>query len=100
MTMRLGSLGLWLFGLLFTAGAQASTSISPSDPNLRYIGRWQGSNPTQPWAQAQGSSLIASFTGTSIAATLNVAGGEYFRVIVDGDGEASGKVLFTSGVEL
>ena len=78
MMMRMGSLGLWLFALLFAAGARASTSISPSHPDLQYIGRWQDSNPAQPWAQAQGSSFIASFTGTSIAAILNVAGASTF----------------------
>ena len=90
---------MWLLGLLFGAGPQAA-SVSPSDANLQYVGRWDAPNPLQPWAYAQGSSVVASFTGTSIAATLGVSGGEYFRVILDDDADASVKVQFSSGVPL
>jgi hypothetical protein len=97
--MRINILGICLLGLLLTAGAQAA-AISPSDPNLQYIGRWDASNPSQPWAYAQGSSIIASFTGTIIAATLTVSSGEYFRVIIDDNADASTKVSFSSGQPL
>jgi hypothetical protein len=84
---------------LFATGAQAET-VSPTDSDLQYVGRWDTSNASRPWAYAQGSTLIATFTGTSISATLNVTGGEYFRVIIDGDDAASTRISFTSGVPL
>jgi len=96
---RIKLLRLWLLGSLLVAGVQAA-NVSPSDPNLQYVGRWDQSSPIQPWAYAQGSSVIASFTGTSVAATLDVSGGEYFRVILDDDDSASVKVVFASGVPL
>jgi hypothetical protein len=89
--------GILLLGLLLAPGVQAA-SVNPSDPDLHYVGRWDMTNPSQPWAQAQGASVIASFTGTSISATLTVSSGEYFRVILDDDADSSVKVSFSSGV--
>jgi len=83
---------------LWLAGDAKAAIISPADPYLQYIGRWDASNPAQPWAYAQGSSVIVSFTGTSLSATMMVSIGEFFRVIVDDDGDASAKVFFVSGV--
>jgi len=88
-----------LLGILLAATTQAAT-VSPSDPNLQFIGRWERSHPSEPWAYAQGSSLIASFTGTSISATFDVPADEYFRVILDGDADTSVKVRFSSGEPL
>jgi len=73
-----------------------ATTIAPSDPNILYTGRWDQSNASQPWAQAQGSSIIVVFDGTSIGVTMTT-GSEYFRVIIDGDAASSSKVLIPSG---
>jgi lysophospholipase L1-like esterase len=97
--MRTNLIWICLLGLLL-AGAAHAASVSPTNPNLQYIGRWDDSTPSQPWAYAQGSTLIASFTGTSISATLAVTGGEYFRVIIDDNADASTKVSFSSGTPL
>jgi len=86
-----------LLGLLFVSAAQAET-VDPAHPEVHYSGRWDQSDPAQPWAQAQGSTVVASFTGTSISVTLTVSSGEYFRVILDDDAAASAKVSFSSGV--
>ena len=97
MSVQIKLFAICLLTLVFSNGAHAET-ISPSDPNLQYIGRWDDSTPSQPWAYAQGSTVIASFTGTSVAATLNVSGSDYFRVIIDDDAGGADKVSFSSGV--
>jgi len=96
MTLPIRITGILLLAFLLAAGAEAA-NVSPSDPNLQYIGRWDDSDPTQPWAYAQGSTVIASFTGTSMAATFHVSSGEYFRVIIDDDRDSSTKVSFSYG---
>jgi hypothetical protein len=58
---RIGLLGGGLLAPLLGVAAHAA-SVSPSNPNLQYIRRWEDSSPSQPWAYAQGSSIIASFT--------------------------------------
>jgi lysophospholipase L1-like esterase len=97
MTMRNTIWAACLFSVLL-GGTALATTISPTDPNLQYIGRWDTASPSQPWAYAQGSSVIVSFTGTSIAATMTGSIGEFFRVIIDDDDTASVKVSFASGV--
>lgn len=84
-----------LFTLSLHAGTQA-TPISPADPNLQYIGRWDDSNDAMPWSHAQGSSVITSFTGTSVSVTWDLAANDYFRVIIDDDAAASKKIAFPS----
>lgn len=98
MTRRLPHIFILL--LLTAAAAHAAVSVDPSHPELQLIGRWDLANPSQPWAQAQGSSVIVSFTGTRISAKLTTVGGEYFRVLIDDDAEASVQVSFSSGVPL
>lgn len=93
--MKLPTL-LWL-GLVFIAGSAFADSIDPSDSNISYTGRWQDSDPSSPWAQAKGSSIIANFEGTSLAVTLATVSGEYYRVIIDDDAGGSAKIQIPSG---
>jgi lysophospholipase L1-like esterase len=88
---------LILSGALLLDGTARAETIDPSDPNLLYTGRWADSNPSEPWAQAQSSSVIAKFTGTSISVTMTTVSGEHFRVIVDGDAAGSRKSPINSG---
>jgi len=76
------------------AGAVA---IDPSDPDLLYTGRWHHANPSAPWTQAKGSSLIANFEGTSFAVTFSTGSTEYYRIIVDGDLAGSVETTLASG---
>jgi hypothetical protein len=84
--------------LLALCPSTRAAAVSPDHPDLRYVGRWDDSTPSLPWAQAKGSTLELGFSGTSLSATLTVVPGEHFRVIVDGDGASSTKVTFVSGV--
>ena len=61
-------------------------AIDPSDARIVYTGRWDFSDPSQPWCGWQGSSIRVRFIGTKICAELNAGSQtEYFRIIVDGD---------------
>lgn len=90
---------VWVLALLTVGTARAAT-VDPSDANLQYSGRWDRSIASQPWAQAKGSTVIASFNGTSVAVTLTVVSGEYFRAIIEDDSAGSTQVQFLLGVPL
>ncbi|MBU8870206.1 MAG: T9SS type A sorting domain-containing protein [Gemmatimonadales bacterium] len=67
---------------------QAAISIDPSDPNILYTGRWDSSNPSQPWSYWIGSSIIVEFEGVGIEASMGAGDSgrpDYLRVIVDDD---------------
>jgi lysophospholipase L1-like esterase len=91
------AIGLVFSGVLLLGGSGRAEVIDPSDPNILYTGRWDDSTASEPWAQAQGSSVIANFQGTGISVTMNTVPGERFRIIVDGDAAGSTKVAIVSG---
>ena len=99
-TSTFGALPLILLGALLLASSARADAIDPSDANILYSGRWADSNPSAPWAQAQGSSIIANFQGTSLAVTMTTSSGEYFRIIVDDDADGSQKIQIPSGSPL
>jgi hypothetical protein len=77
--------------------ADADT-VAPSDPNFRYVGRWDDTNTAAPWSFAKGSTIIASFEGTSVSVTLTTGNDAYFRVIIDNDASGSVKTQIPTGV--
>jgi len=81
--------------LLLSVAAQAGTIIDPTDPNIRYTGRWDMSTPSQPWSYWIGASLIAEFEGTAIAITTQAGWSgytDYLRIIIDDDRAGSTKI--------
>jgi predicted branched-subunit amino acid permease len=73
MKIRIFTLLLLCATVIFSVAHAFNVSpVDPSDPFIRYTGRWDHSTPT-PWAYWIGSSIIANFTGTSISATLSAA---------------------------
>ncbi len=72
-----------LFVVLVSVDAYAAVTITANDPNIQYTGRIDFSNPLAPVLSWSGSSVIANFQGTSIKATLNEMGGNYFYSIID-----------------
>ena len=61
--------------------------ITPQDPNIRYIGRWDMSDPAAPKATWTDSEVTASFKGAAINAKLKYTGSypaSYYQVTVDG----------------
>ena len=63
--------------------------ISPTNSNIRYVGRWNFDNPEVPWVYWQGSSIIVNFKGTGISIDIDAGTkkGQY-RVVIDGVPEA------------
>ena len=65
-----------------TLRQQSQKDVAANDPNIRYIGRWDMTNPSAPRASWTYSLVTAKFRGTAINARLK--GGGYYQVVVDG----------------
>jgi hypothetical protein len=74
----------FVFLILLSITVEAAQFIEPGNENIRYTGRWDRSNPSQPWSYAKGTSLIANFYGSGISATFSDTSTDYLRIIIDG----------------
>lgn len=84
---------LSIIGLLTCQVNLDAADIEPANSRIAYLGRWDFSNPSQPWCTWQGSSIKARFRGTSIQADFTCTGRpEYIRVIIDGKATGSTKL--------
>ena len=78
--------------ILAATHSSYAITISPSDPNIQYTGRWNFDNPSAPKVTWHGSNLVFRFNGTS--ASIDIDAGarspygnqwkEQYRVIIDG----------------
>jgi hypothetical protein len=58
--------------------------ISPTNNNIRYVGRFNTSDPAAPRMYWSGTHIIAWFEGTSCQVKLNCAGGnDFFNITID-----------------
>jgi hypothetical protein len=90
---------LLLFAMLLCGIAQAATVITPDNPNIQYVGRWDYSNPSAPWCHAKASAIIVNFQGTSIAMNFTFSSSnDSIRFILDDDGPGSVKLLRPDGL--
>ena len=64
------------------AVAPLPVEVDAKDSNIRYVGRWDTTNPASPRASWTCSTVMAKFKGTAINARLK--GGGYYQVTVDG----------------
>ena len=64
------------------APAALPVKLSAKDPNIRYLGRWDTTDPAAPRASWPYSSVMVKFQGTAINGRLK--GGSYYQVVVDG----------------
>lgn len=71
-------------GCAALASASQAQTILPDDPRIAYSGRVDRSDPLQPVLGWSGTSISASFQGTSLRATFDDSGENYVYVIVDG----------------
>lgn len=82
--------------IFLAASVNAATVVDPSDVNLQYTGRWDQSNPNQPWAYAKGTSIIAKFKGTDLSGTFSTTSTDYLRIIIDDQASDSRKIPVSS----
>ena len=84
--------------LLTLVAATPVDEISPSDPRLQYVGRWDRSDSNSPWCAWQGSSLRFRFRGESCSAILtNTGEEEYIRILIDGEALPESKIPLQPG---
>jgi lysophospholipase L1-like esterase len=73
------------------AAAAAATSPAPPaapSPTVRFVGRFDTSNPAAPRFAWSGSAIVARFQGTGIAARIKDDGKNQFQIFVDGEPKA------------
>ena len=63
--------------LLLEATLIAAVSIPPTDPDIRYTGRWNFDDPSIPWVGWQGSSIMVKFEGTGLLLSNTPPSEEY-----------------------
>ena len=73
--------------LMLGTTASGVVKISPADPDIRYTGRWNFDDPSNPWVGWQGSSIIVNFEGTGISVEMGGTHTDQYRVIIDGNPE-------------
>ena len=78
--------------LLTTANAE---TITPSDERIQFVGRWDRSNPEQPWCAWQSSTFRVRFRGSRLEASIKTEQVDFLRVIVDGNERATKKLKVT-----
>ena len=86
-----------VFLILLSITVNAAQFIAPGNDNIRYTGRWDRTNQSQPWAYAKGTSLIANFHGNRISATFSDTSTDYLRIIIDDAASESIKIQVSSG---
>jgi hypothetical protein len=80
------SLSLIIFSSLISLSATpaaAATNLPPSDPNIRYIGRWDRTSPDVYHSYWSGAYFRTKFTGTSVGLKLGAQSG--LAVSIDGE---------------
>jgi lysophospholipase L1-like esterase len=68
---------------LGASDAADDSSADAGPPAIRYIGRFEVSDPTKPTAEWSASAMEARFTGTSVSALLG-GSGNYYEIVLDG----------------
>ncbi len=69
---------------LISAGAKSlSLVIAPSNPNLRYIGRFDTSQPASPRCAWANSSVTIRFNAAAINVKMAGGGADYWQVVLD-----------------
>ncbi|RLD71563.1 MAG: hypothetical protein DRI98_04805 [Bacteroidetes bacterium] len=82
--------------LLMVLTSSAAVRVSPSDPQVRYTGRWNFDNPSIPWVGWQGSSIMVKFEGTGISVEMGGTHTDQYRVIIDGIPESTRRYFSSS----
>jgi len=89
---------IWFLLVFLFLGATAfgAVRIAPTDPEIRYNGRWNFDDPSIPWVGWQGSSIMVKFEGTGISVEMGGTHTDQYRVIIDGVPEADRRYFSSS----
>jgi len=60
-------------------------AVSPTDPHLRYSGRWDSGDPAGPRAMWSACSVSLRFSGTALNAQLGGQANSAFQIVIDGE---------------
>ena len=83
--LSIAALAVALYRRLVPSAPAQSTTVAPDHPDLRYMGRWDRTNPTQPSVGWQGAQIAFVFAGTAVTARLRTTSSiDYLLVIIDG----------------
>jgi hypothetical protein len=67
--------------------------VSPADPMIRYVGRFDRRKPEEPRCSWPGSAIMVRFRGTAVSARLRSTKGEdYFEVNIDGTQSSTARI--------
>ena len=66
-----------------SASIALTAPIKPTDPNIRYVGRFDFRDPGGPRCSWPASTVEVAFRGTSLRATIREEGKDQFQVVVD-----------------
>jgi len=82
--MKLPALLLVCLSLQASPPAPLPVEVSPKDPHIRLVGRFDWRDAAGPRAQWAGSSIVVKFQGTALNASLKTGGNDQVQVVVDG----------------
>jgi lysophospholipase L1-like esterase len=68
-----------------SSSMQPDPDAPPAEPGVRFVGRFDASDPTGPRFAWSGSGIIAAFEGQSVSVTLEDSGNNLFTVVLDGE---------------
>jgi lysophospholipase L1-like esterase len=79
-----------LFSLLFSFTtlaplAAVATEISPADPLVRYVGRFDGADAAGPRCAWSASTVAVTITGGSLSVKFKEGGKNFWQVVVNGE---------------
>ncbi len=72
--------------ILALSPAHAASSVTPTDPNIKYVGRWDTSSSTVYTSYWGGAYFVTRFTGTTVS--LKLAHGANIYTSIDGGADS------------
>ena len=83
--LSLGAIAVALYRRLVPSAPAQPSVVAPDHPDLRYTGRWDRTNPSQPSVGWQGAQIAFVLEGTAVTARLRTTSSiDYLLVIIDG----------------
>ena len=88
-----------IFAIVFILGSETlhAGEISPVNPHIQYIGRFDMTNALSPKISWPGSQINVRFEGTSIKIRMNSLADTYYWVIID---DVGSKITISSGSKI